>query len=99
MSFPCHAEGILHRHARPLYLYPPIPYSQASNHIITDGLKKTMLLIGTPLVVTCWRSFIHSRRSSRRHSWSRYGLLSPPIFSNWRSQFKKYRAGGMKCAA
>ena len=58
-----------------------------------------MLLIGTPLVVTCWRSFIHSRRSSRRHSWSRYGLLSPPIFSNWRSQFKKYRAGGMKCAA
>ena len=64
VSLRCHTEGILHHHARPLSLYPPMPYSRASDHSVTDGLTKTMLLIGTPLVVTCWRNFIHSWRSS-----------------------------------
>ena len=49
LSFPCHAKVIHHRHASPLLLYPPIPYSQASDHSVTDGLTKPMLLIGPPL--------------------------------------------------
>ena len=64
VSFPCHAAGIIHCHARPFSLYPPMPYSQASDHSVTDGLTKTMFLIGTPLVVTRCRNFVHSWRSS-----------------------------------
>ena len=60
VSLPCHSAGILHRHAMPFLLYPPMPCSQASDHSVTDGLTKYMLLIGTPLVVTCWSNFIHS---------------------------------------
>ena len=93
ISFPYHASGIFHRHARPFSLYPPMPYSQASDHSVTDGLTKTMLLIGTPLVVTCLRNFIHSWRSWRCHIWSLCGLQFFPLVSKWRSQFKKYRAG------
>ena len=78
VSFPCHAVGIIHRHARPFSLYPPMTYSQASEHSVTDGLTKTVVLIGIPLVVTCWRNFIHSWRSSRCHSWSRCGPHFPP---------------------
>ena len=96
--FPCHASGIFHCHARPFSLYLPIPYSQASDHSVTYGLTKTVLLFGTPLVVTCWRSFIHSWRSWRCHSWNLCGPHFPSLFSKWRSQFKKYRAGGMTCA-
>ena len=59
-SFLYHSEGILHRHARPLSLYPPISYSREYYHSVIDGLKNTMLFIGTPLVVTCRRNFIHS---------------------------------------
>ena len=75
-----------------------MPYSQASDHSVNDGLTKTMLFIGTPLVVTCWRNFIHGWRSWRCHSWSRCGPHPPPLFSKWRSRFKKYFAGGMTCA-
>ena len=96
---PCHAEGIFHRHARPLSMYPPMPYSQASGHSVTEGLTKTMLLIGTPLVETYQRSFIHSWRSSGCHSWSRYGTHFPPLSSKWRSPFKKYHADRMTGAA
>ena len=49
VSFPCYAEMIIHRHARPLLLYPPMLYSQASEHCVNDGLTKTMLLIWDPL--------------------------------------------------
>ena len=49
VSFPCHAEGIIHHHDRPLSLYPSMSYSQASDNSVIDGLTKTMLLIGTPL--------------------------------------------------
>ena len=80
VSFPCHASGIFHRHARPFSLYPPMPYSQALDHSVTDGLKKTMLLIGTPLGVTCWRNFIHSWRSWKCHSWSLCGTHLPPFY-------------------
>ena len=79
VSFPCHAAGILHRHARPFLLYPPMPYSQASDHSVTDGLANTMLLVGTPLVVTCWRNFIYSWRSWRCHSWILCGPPPPHI--------------------
>ena len=99
VSFPCHASGIFHRHARPFSLYPPMPYSQASDHSVADGLKKTMLLIRTPLVVTCLRNFIHSWRYWICHSWSLCGPHFSPFVSKWRSRFKKYRAGGMTCAA
>ena len=99
MSFPCHASGIFHRHARPFSLYPPMPYSQAPDHSVTDGLTKTMLLIGNPLVVTCLRNFIHSWRSWRCHSWILCGPHFFPVISKWRSRFKKYRADGMTCAA
>ena len=98
VSFLCHPEGILHRHDRSLSLYPPIPYSQPSDHSVTDGLTNTMLLIGTPLVVTCWRSIIHSWRYIQCHSWSCCGPNSPPIFSKCCSRFKKCRSGGMTCA-
>ena len=73
VSLPCHAAGILHCHARQFQLYPLMPYSQASEHSVTDDLTKIMLLIGTPLVVTCWRNLIHSWRSSRCHSQSGCG--------------------------
>ena len=99
VSFPCHATGILHFHARSFLLFPPMPYSQAPEHSVTDGLTNTMLLIGTPLVVIFCRNFIHSWRYWRCHSWSLCGPHFPPLFSKWRSRFKKYRAGGMKCAA
>ena len=52
---PYHAAGILHRHLRPFFMYPPMAYSKALKNIITDGLTNTMLLIGNPLVVTFWR--------------------------------------------
>ena len=68
VNLTCHIEGTIHCHARPLLLYLSMPYSQVSDHSVTDGLTKTMLLIGTPLVVTCWRNFIHSWRSSRCNS-------------------------------
>ena len=99
--FTCHSKGILHRHAMPLLLYPPnpIPYSQESDHSVTDGLSTTMLLIGTPLVATCWRNNIHSWRFWRCHSWSCCGLHCFPLFSKWFSWFKKYRSYGMTCAA
>ena len=77
VSFPCHDAGILHRRDRTFSLYPPMPYSQASDHSVTDGFTKTMLLIGNPLVVICWRNFIHSWRSWRCHSW---GLCGPHFF-------------------
>ena len=57
--FPCHSDGIFYRHAKSFLLYPSMPYLQVSDHIFTYGLKKTMLLIGTPLEVTCWRNLIH----------------------------------------
>ena len=95
VSFPCQSEGIIHRYARPLSLYPPISYSQASDHSVTGGLTNTMLLIGTPLVVTCWRYFIHSYRSWRCHSWSRFGPHYLPLFSKWLGWLKKYYAGGI----
>ena len=96
--FPCHASGIFHCHARPFSLYPPMPYSQASDHSVIDGLTKTMFLIGTPLLVTCWRDFIHSWRSWQCHSWSLCGPHFPPLFSKWCSRCKKYRAGRITCA-
>ena len=99
VSFPFHASGIFHCHDRPFSLYPPMPYPQASDHSVTDDLTNTMLLIGTPLVVTCWKSFIHSWRSWRCHSWSLFGTNFFPLGSKWRSQFKKYRAGGITFAA
>ena len=81
VSFPCHAAWILHRHARPFLLYPPMPYSQASDHRLIDGLTKTMLFIGILLLVTCWKNFIQSWRSWRCHSWSLCGPHSPSLFS------------------
>ena len=50
VSFPCHAAGIPNCHAMPFSLYPPMLYSQASEHTVSDGLTKTMLLIGNHLV-------------------------------------------------
>ena len=99
MSFPCHAEVIIHSYARPLLLQPPIPHSQASDHSVTDGLTKNMLFIGTPLLVTCWRIFIHSWRYSRCHSWGRFSPHSPPLFSKWHSRFKRHHAVRMTYAA
>ena len=99
VSFPCHASEIFHRRARPFSLHPPMPYSQASDHSVTDGLTKTMLLIGNPLVVTCWRNLIHSWRSWRCHSWRLCSPHFPPLVSKRRSRFKKYCAGRMTCAA
>ena len=76
-----------------------MPYSQESAHSVTDGLTRTMLLIGIPLVVTCWRNFIHSWRFWRCHGWSRCGPHFLPLFSKWLSWLNKYRAGGMTCDA
>ena len=57
-----------------------------------------MFLIGTPLVVTGLRNFIHSWRSWRCHSWSLCGPHFFPLVSKCRSRFKKYCAGGITCA-
>ena len=99
VSFPSQAEVIIHLHDRPLLLNPQMPYSQASDHSVNDGFIKTMLLIGTPLVVTCWRNFIHSWRYWQCHSWSRWGPHCFPLLSKWFSRFKKYRAGRITCDA
>ena len=48
-------RGMFQRHAIPLSFYPPIPYSQASNHSVTVGFVKTMLFISTTFYVTRWR--------------------------------------------
>ena len=82
VSFPCHATGILRCHARPFSLYPPMSYSQASDHSVTDGLTKTMFLIWTPLVVICWKNSIRSWISWRCHSWSLCGPHFPPSLLN-----------------
>ena len=76
-----------------------MPYSQASDHSVTVGFTKTILLIGTPLVVTCCRNLIRRGISWRCHSWSCCGHHNSPLFSKWISQFNKDCAGGMKCAA
>ena len=60
-----------------------MPYSQASDHNVIAGLTKNMLLIGNPLVVTCWRNFTHSWRYSRCHSLSRCGThFTPSLVSS-----------------
>ena len=79
VSFPFHAAGILHCRARTFLLYPPIPYSQVLDHSVTDGLTNNMLLIGTPMLVTCWRIFIHSWKSWRFHSWNLFGPHFSPL--------------------
>ena len=99
VSLSCHYDEILYRHAKPLSLYPPMPNSQASAHIVTVGLTKTMLLIGTPMVEAYWRNLFHSWGSWRCHSWRRCDAHYFPLFSKWRSRFKNYRDGGMTCAA
>ena len=63
VSLPCHSDGILHFHDNLLLLQLPIKYSQASDHSVTVALKKTVLLIGTPLEDTHWRNLIHVWRS------------------------------------
>ena len=60
VSFLFHYYGILHCHANTLLMDPPMTYSQASEYSVTVDLKKTMLLIGTPLVDKRWRDLIHS---------------------------------------
>ena len=80
VSFQCHSGGIMHIRARLLSLQPPIMYSQASDHSVTVGMKKTMLLIGTPLAVIRWKNLIHSWRSWRFQCWIRCG---PHLFSSF----------------
>ena len=94
-----HYYGILHLHAKPFSLEPPMPYSQASDHSVTVDLTMTMLLIGTPLVDKRWRDLIHGWGYYKCHSWSRCSHHSFPLFSKWHSRFRKYPAGVMTCAA
>ena len=74
-------------------------YSQASEHRVTDNLTKTVFLIGTPLVVICWRNFIHIWISSWFHIWSRCGPHFVSLFNKLRIRFKKYCNGGITCPA
>ena len=60
LSFLFHSDGILHCRDKPLFLQNPMPYSQTSEHSVTVGLTKTMMLIVTSLVVTLWGNLIHS---------------------------------------
>ena len=60
VSFLFHSDGILHCRSKTLSLQPPMSYFQASGHSVTIGLTKTMLLVGTPLVVTRWGNLMHS---------------------------------------
>ena len=99
VSLPCNSNVILHRHAKPLLLQPPMTYSQAPDHSDNVGLTKTMLLIWTPLVVTRWSDLIHICRYWRCHSWSCCGTHRFPLFSKWRRWFKKYHTNGMTRAA
>ena len=77
------------------------PVNAESNDSVARciGWTKTMLFIGTPLVVKCWSSFIHSWRYCRCHSWIRCGTHLFPLFSKWRRQFKKYYAVRMTYAS
>ena len=58
--FLCHSDGIIHSHAKPLSLQPPMKYLHAPYHSFNVGLTNTMLLIGTPLVAICRSNSIHS---------------------------------------
>ena len=83
------------RHAMPLSFYPPITYSQASDHSVTVGVVNTMLLIGTPVSATHWRIFIQKCGSCLFQDWRRCGPHFFPIFRKLRSLFRKYLTGGM----
>ena len=56
-----------------------MPYLQASDRSVIDGLTNTVLLIGTPLEVICMRNLIHSWRTNQCHSWIHCGPHSPPL--------------------
>ena len=58
VRMPYRYGGMNHCYAVPLSLYPPMPYSKASDHSVTIGITNTMLFIGIPLAVTHWRVFI-----------------------------------------
>ena len=99
VSLPCQAKGIIHHHARPLLLYPPMSYSQASEIVLLMVWQRLCCWLGPPLVVTRWRNFTHSWRSWQFHSWSRWGLHCFPLFSKRSICIKNYCYSGMKCAA
>ena len=65
--------GMYQRHVMPLSLYPPIPYSQASNHSVTVGVMNKMLFIGTVVSVTHCRIFTQRCSSCLCQYWSRCG--------------------------
>ena len=57
MILPCRASGIFHRNARPFSLYPPMPYSQALDHSVTDGLTKNYVDDRNPFVSHMFEEF------------------------------------------
>ena len=80
----------------PLSLYPPIPYSHVSDHIVTVGVLNNMLFIRNPISATHWRIFIHRCRSCMCQDCRRCGPQFFPIFRMLQSWFRKYRDGGMR---
>ena len=62
---------------------------------MTIVMTKTMLLIGTPLVETCWKNLIDSWRFWKFHGWRHCGTHLSPRLNRQRIISKKYFDGGM----
>ena len=86
--------GMNQRHDRTLFLYPPMPYSHESNHIVTIGAVNTILFIGTKFAVTHWRSFIQIQRSWRCQDRRLCGIHFLTLFIRWNNLARKYHDGG-----
>ena len=97
VSTPCCLVGMYQRHAMPFSFYPPIPYSQASDHSVTVGVMSNMLFIGTPFSVTYWRIFIQRCGSCLFQDLISCGTHLFPLFRRLRSLFRKYLDGVIMC--
>ena len=82
-------------HAMHLSLYPPIPYSQASDHSVTVVVVNMMLFIGTPVSATHCRIFIYNCRSCLCQEWRCRGTHLCTLFRRLWSRFRKYLTSGM----
>ena len=95
VSTPCHSGEKFQHHAMTLSLYPPIPYFQASEHIVNVEVMNIMFLISTTFSVTHWRIFIQRWSSWLCQDWRCCGTHIFTLFSNWDSIFRKYLTKGV----
>ena len=76
-----------------------ILYFHSSDHSVTAGVVKNMLLNVNTFSVTLWRIFIQSWRSGLCQDYRRCGPHFFHLFIRWRSKFRDYLDRVMMCAA